>query len=264
MTSSTRIISKESNDLSKSGKMKVMSREVDGELQHGKHKVTTKIVASSGGDEQTVNLETPEISTENVQDNIDILTKFVETSLYFYKDSGMDGHFFHYHPISTFHPTNYWHAITRIADEPIGTAWFIYDFGQNTAIKKIVFNFNVDMTNVITEPNLAGRTMETYIQEINSETSLNQIAPSHIDIYVGANTDFSEPPTKTHSIDITITNDMINAIQSSPDVTVELDMPSAQRYIKIVIRKEFPLTPDTGEFVTINNSIAVNTISMFS
>jgi len=39
MTSSTRIISKD--DLSKSGKMKVMSREVDGELQHGKHKVTT-------------------------------------------------------------------------------------------------------------------------------------------------------------------------------------------------------------------------------
>jgi len=38
MTSSTRIISKD--DLSKSGKMKVMNREVDGELQHGKHKVS--------------------------------------------------------------------------------------------------------------------------------------------------------------------------------------------------------------------------------
>ena len=38
MTSSTRIISKD--DLSKTGKMKVMNREVDGELQHGKHKVS--------------------------------------------------------------------------------------------------------------------------------------------------------------------------------------------------------------------------------
>ena len=42
MTSSTRIISKD--DQSKSGKMKVMSREVDGELKHGKHKVTTKTI----------------------------------------------------------------------------------------------------------------------------------------------------------------------------------------------------------------------------
>ena len=50
MTSSTRIISKESNDLSKSGKMKVMSREVDGAIVQGRHKLTTKVVTSSGGD----------------------------------------------------------------------------------------------------------------------------------------------------------------------------------------------------------------------
>ena len=42
MTSSTRIISKD--DLSKSGKMKVGSREVGGAILQGKHKVTTKTI----------------------------------------------------------------------------------------------------------------------------------------------------------------------------------------------------------------------------
>jgi hypothetical protein len=50
MTSSTQIRTDEDGDISKSGKLKVMSREVDGELQHGKHKVTTKVASSGGGD----------------------------------------------------------------------------------------------------------------------------------------------------------------------------------------------------------------------
>lgn len=48
MTSSTRIISKD--DQSKSGKMKVMSREVGGAIVQGRHKLTTKVVASGGYD----------------------------------------------------------------------------------------------------------------------------------------------------------------------------------------------------------------------
>ena len=48
MPSSTKIRS--NADISKTGKMKVMSRDVGGGVvQHGNHKVTTNVVAASGG-----------------------------------------------------------------------------------------------------------------------------------------------------------------------------------------------------------------------